>query len=47
MVKAVFVDFYGTIVHEDGAVIQKITQEIFDTVRFLFILYQILTEQIY
>lgn len=31
MVKAVFVDFYGTIVHEDGVVIQKITQEIFDT----------------
>lgn len=31
MIKAVFVDFYGTIVHEDGAVIKKITQEIFDT----------------
>lgn len=31
MVKAVFIDFYGTIVHEDGDVIQKISQEIFDT----------------
>lgn len=30
-VKAVFVDFYGTIVHEDGAVIKKVAQEIFDT----------------
>lgn len=28
MIKAVFIDFYGTIVHEDGAVISKITQEI-------------------
>lgn len=31
MVKAVFIDFYGTVVHEDGAVIKKVTQEIFDT----------------
>lgn len=31
MVKAVFVDFYGTIVHEDGVVIKEVTQEIFDT----------------
>ena len=31
MVKAVFIDFYGTVVHEDGAVIKKISQEIFDT----------------
>ena len=31
MVNAVFIDFYGTIVHEDGAVIKKISQEIFDT----------------
>lgn len=31
MVKAVFIDFYGTIVHEDEKVIQKISQEIFDT----------------
>ena len=31
MVSAVFIDFYGTIVHEDGAVIKKISQEIFDT----------------
>lgn len=31
MVKAVFIDFYGTIVHEDGVVIKKVTQEIFDT----------------
>lgn len=31
MVKAVFLDFYGTVVHEDGDVIRKISQEIFDT----------------
>ncbi len=31
MVKAVFLDFYGTVVHEDGEVIRKISQEIFDT----------------
>ena len=31
MVKAVFIDFYGTVVHEDGEVIKKISQEIFDT----------------
>lgn len=31
MVKAVFIDFYGTIVHEDGEVIKKVSQEIFDT----------------
>lgn len=31
MVKAVFIDFYGTVVHEDGEVIKKVTQEIFDT----------------
>ena len=31
MVKAVFLDFYGTIVHEDGEVIKKVSQEIFDT----------------
>lgn len=31
MVKAVFIDFYGTIVHEDGAVIKKVTQKISDT----------------
>lgn len=31
MVKAVFIDFYGTLVHEDGAVIAKISQEIFET----------------
>ena len=30
-VKAVFIDFYGTVVHEDGEVIKKISQEIFDT----------------
>lgn len=29
--KAIFIDFYGTIVHEDGAVIKRVTQEIFDT----------------
>lgn len=31
MIKAFFVDFYGTIVHEDGEVIKKITQIIYDT----------------
>lgn len=31
MIKAVFIDFYGTVVHEDGEVIQKISQEIFNT----------------
>lgn len=31
MVKAIFIDFYGTVVHEDGQVIRKISQEIFDT----------------
>lgn len=31
MIKAVFIDFYGTVVQEDGAVIEKITQEIYDT----------------
>ncbi len=31
MIKAFFVDFYGTIVHEDGEVIEKITKIICDT----------------
>lgn len=31
MLKAIFTDFYGTIVYEDGEVIEKISQEIFDT----------------
>ncbi len=31
MVKAIFIDFYGTVVHEDGAVINKITEIIRDT----------------
>ncbi len=31
MIKAIFIDFYGTVVFEDGEVIQKITQEIYDT----------------
>lgn len=31
MVKAFFLDFYGTIVHEDGDVINKITQIILET----------------
>lgn len=31
MVKAVFLDFYGTVVHEDGEVIQKITKIIAET----------------
>ena len=31
MIKAVFIDFYGTVVHEDGDIVRKISQEIFDT----------------
>lgn len=31
MVKAVFIDFYGTLVHEDGRIIKQISQEIYDT----------------
>lgn len=31
MKKAIFLDFYGTVVHEDGAVIKEITQEIYET----------------
>ncbi|HKL98857.1 MAG TPA: HAD family hydrolase [Mobilitalea sp.] len=31
MKKAIFLDFYGTVVHEDDTVIEKITQEIFET----------------
>ena len=31
MIKAFFVDFYGTLVHEDGEVIKKITDIICNT----------------
>ena len=31
MLKAIFIDFYGTIVYEDGEVIKQIVQKIFDT----------------
>ena len=31
MIKAFFLDFYGTVVHEDGEIIKKITQIIYDT----------------
>ena len=31
MIKAVFVDFYGTVVYEDGEVIKRVEQEIFAT----------------
>lgn len=31
MIKAVFLDFYGTVVHEDGAVIKEITRIIIET----------------
>lgn len=31
MVKAVFMDFYGTVVHEDGEIINKITDVIIET----------------
>ena len=27
MMKAFFLDFYGTVVHEDGEIIKKITQK--------------------
>ena len=33
MIKAFFVDFYGTVVHEDGEIIKKITEIIYDTGR--------------
>ena len=31
MIKAFFLDFYGTVVHEDGEVIKKITDIIYRT----------------
>lgn len=31
MIKAIFIDFYGTVVYEDGAVIKEVTEEIIDT----------------
>lgn len=31
MVKAVLIDFYGTVVHEDGEIIKKITEKIIET----------------
>lgn len=31
MKKAIFLDFYGTVVHEDGENVQKISKTIFDT----------------
>lgn len=31
MIKAFFLDFYGTVVHEDGEIIEKITQIIYET----------------
>ncbi len=31
MPKAIFIDFYGTVVHEDGAVIADITEQIYNT----------------
>lgn len=31
MLKGIFIDFYGTLVYEDGEVIEKVSQEIFDT----------------
>ncbi len=31
MMQAVFLDFYGTVVHEDGEIVQRISQEIADT----------------
>ncbi len=31
MIKAIFLDFYGTVVHEDGEIIKKITNIIYET----------------
>ena len=31
MIKAVFLDFYGTVVYEDGEIIKKITRIIMET----------------
>ena len=31
MVKALFLDFYGTVVHEDGEIIREITKIIMNT----------------
>lgn len=31
MIKAIFLDFYGTVVHEDNDVVRKIIEEIADT----------------
>lgn len=31
MIKAVFIDFYGTVVHEDGEVIKQVSQEIYSS----------------
>ena len=31
MIKAVFTDFYGTLAHEDGETVKRISEEIFDT----------------
>jgi FMN phosphatase YigB (HAD superfamily) len=31
MIKAIFIDFYGTVVHKDGEVIKQVSQEILDT----------------
>lgn len=31
MLKALFIDFYGTVVHEDGEVIKQVSQEIYNT----------------
>lgn len=31
MIKAIFVDFYGTVVFEDGEIVKKISQIIYET----------------
>lgn len=31
MVQAIFIDFYGTVVYEDGEVIEKVSREIYET----------------
>ena len=31
MIKAIFIDFYGTIVHEDGDIVKEISNKIYET----------------
>ncbi len=31
MIKGIFIDFYGTVVYEDGEIVSKISQKIYET----------------